>query len=401
MPRSFASIVCILAVYAILYSCTGVQVKSATRDTAAYQPRTDAALFEQPAGWQTNAVQNVILMIGDGMGLNHVWLSRVASSGPGGRLNMECMPVSGLVTTYSASNLVTDSAAAATAMATGRKTTNGMIGELPDGTRLKTLLEKAEERRMATGLVVTKAVTDATPAAFSAHNAARDDQSDIAAQILKQGIEVILGGGRKYWQTLAQGGVRTDGRDLIAEAERQGYRSITGAQDLAQVQTTPVLGLLAVNSLAEQGAEPSLAAMTGKAMELLNRAPHGFFLLVEGSQIDTQAHRHDTAEVIRRLLRFDAAVKEALDFAARDGHTLVIVTADHETGGLVVLDGLKEPGVSWATFDHSSTPVALFAYGPGSYNFTGMYDNTEIPIRIARLLGLMPFPEDHPASPKP
>jgi len=366
-----------------------------------HRPTTSPAPLEQPDTWRTDAVKNVILMIGDGMGVNHIWLSRIASAGAQGRLNMECMPVSGLVTTHSASNLKTDSAAAATALATGRKTVNGMIGVLPDGTVPKTLLEKAEESKMATGLVVTKTVTDATPAGFSAHCATRDDQAAIASQILEQGIEVILGGGSKYWQPKSQGGTRDDGRDLLAEARQQGYHILTGAQDLAKVETMPVLGLLSQNFLAEDGTEPSLAAMTAKAVRLLSRDPGGFFLLVEGSQIDTRSHRHDTPEVIERVLGFDAAVKEALSFAAQDGHTLVVVTADHETGGLAVLDGLEQPEISWASFDHSSMPVALFAYGPGAGNFTGMYDNTEVALRIAGLLGFQPFPEDHPSPSAP
>lgn len=386
---------------AILPACAAVKADPAHLRATAYQPGAHGTSLEQPAGWQGNAVKNVILMIGDGMGLSHIWLSRIATTGAHGRLNMERMPVSGLVTTYSATNLKTDSAAAATALATGRKTANGMIAELPDGTRLKTLLEKAEERRMATGLLVTKAVTDATPAGFSAHNATRDDQSAIAVDILSHGIEVIMGGGRRYWLPTSKGGGRSDGRDLTLEATQKGYRYITGRQELTDLQTLPVLGLWAENDLDEDGDEPSLAAMTAKATLLLGREPGGFFLLVEGSQIDTRSHRHDAAEVIERVLGFDAAVKEALSFAARDGHTLVIVTADHETGGLVVLDGPERPEISWATFDHSSTPVALFAYGPGSGDFTGMYDNTEVALRIARLLGFTPFPEDHPSSSAP
>jgi len=384
-----------------LPACTAVQAGPAQIAASAYQSCPHAALPEQPAAGRTTAVKNVILMIGDGMGLNHIWLTRVASAGPQGRLHMECMPVSGLVTTFSANNLKTDSAAAATALATGRKTANGMIAELPDGTRLKTLLEKAEERRMATGLIVTKAVTDATPAGFSAHNSMRDDQSAIAADILKQGIEVIMGGGRKYWLPVWQGGKRTDGRDLTSEAARRGYRYITSRQELADLRTLPVLGLWSEDNLDEDGDEPSLAAMTAKAVQLLGREPGGFFLLVEGSQIDTRSHLHDTTAVIERVLGFDAAVKEALAFAAQDGHTLVIVTADHETGGLVVLDGLEQPKISWAGFDHSSQPVPLFAYGPGSDTFTGMYDNTEVALRIARLLALTPFPEDHPSRTAP
>ena len=311
---------------AMLCACAALKAGPTDITPSAYQPCTRAATFEQPTGRQANAVKNVILLIGDGMGLNHIWLSRVTAAGADGRLNMECMPVSGLVTTYSASNLKTDSAAAATALATGRKTVNGMISVLPDGTRLKTLLEKAEQRRMATGLVVTKAVTDATPAAFSAHNATRDDQNAIAEDILANGIDIIMGGGRKYWLPSVKGGGRTDGRDLTLEATRQGYRYIIGRQELEDLQTLPVLGLWAENSLDEDGDGPTLAAMTAKAVQLLGREPGGFFLLVEGSQIDTRAHRHDAAAVIRRVLGFDAAVKEALTFAAKDGHTLVIVT---------------------------------------------------------------------------
>ena len=384
---------------ALLPACAAVKSDQARLNATLSQPSINTGTFEQPAGWQTTAVRNVILMIGDGMGVNHIWLSRIAATGAHGRLNMECMPVSGLVTTYSATNLKTDSAAAATALATGRKTANGMISVLPNGTRLKTLFEKAEERQMATGLIVTKTVTDATPAAFCAHNTSRDDQYAIAVDILAHGIEVIMGGGRKYWQPTAKGGGRTDGRDLTAQATQKGYRFITDRQELEDLRTLPVLGLWAENNLDEEGDQPTLAAMTAKATQLLSREPGGFFLLVEGSQIDTSSHRHDAAEVVQRVLGFDTAVKEAMTFAARDGHTLVIVTADHETGGLVVLDGPERPEISWASFDHSSTPVAIFAYGPGSSDFSGMIDNTEVALRIARLLGFTPFPENHPPAP--
>ena len=379
----------------MLTDCEALKPEPVYLTTVGHQSQPHAATLAPPALKHNEAIKNVILMIGDGMGLNHIWLSRIASAGTQGRLNMECMPVSGLVTTDSASDLKTDSAAAATALATGRKTVNGMIAELPDGSRPQTLLEKAEQCRMATGLVVTKGVTDATPAAFAAHYDTRDDQSAIAADILTQGIEVIMGGGRKYWLPTAKDGIRTDGRDLTLEATRKGYRYITGRQELEDLNTLPVLGLWAENFMAEDSNEPSLAAMTAKAVQLLSREPGGFFLLVEGSQIDTRSHRHDVAGVVQRVLGFDDAVKEALSFAARDGHTLVIVTADHETGGLVVLDGLKHPEIKWSSFDHSSAPVAIFAYGPGAFNFTGVYDNTEVAIRIARLLGFTPFPEDH------
>lgn len=391
--------VAILFLTTILPACAAVPAGPAHIAPSGYQPCSPESRLEHGAQGRIDAVRNVILMIGDGMGLNHIWLTRVAAIGPDGRLNMECMPVSGLITTHSASHLKTDSAAAATALATGRKTANGMISMLPDGTVPKTLLEKAEERGMATGLVVTKAVTDATPAGFGAHNASRDNQSAIAEDILANGIDVIMGGGRKYWLPAARGGGRTDGRDLTLEAKRKGYSCITTRSELDALRTLPVLGLWSGNTLEENGDEPSLAAMTAKAVQLLGREPGGFFLLVEGSQIDTRSHRHDTPAVITRVLGFDAAVKEALSFAAQDGHTLVIVTADHETGALAVLDGLQRPEVRWASFDHSSQPVALFAYGPGAELFTGMYDNTGVALRVAGLLGFAPFPEDHPPAP--
>jgi len=386
---------------ALLSACAALKSDPGPVRASAPQPSVNAATLEQPAGWQAKAVRNVILMIGDGMGINHIWLTRVVSAGTQGRLTMERMPFCGLITTSSASDLKTDSAAAATALATGRKTANGMIAELPDGTRLKTLLEKAEERKLATGLVVTKAVTDATPAAFGAHSPSRSNQSDIAAQILDQGIDVVLGGGRVFWRPVLKGGTRTDGRDLISEAVNRGYRSVTCARDLEQAEAPPLLGLLAENAMTGTGEEPSLAAMTAKAIALLSTEPQGFFLMVEGSRIDSASHRHAADDVVRGVLGFDDAVKEALDYAVHDGHTLVIVTADHETGGLVVLGGTERPGIRWAGFDHSSSPVALFAYGPGADDFTGMLDNTEVALRIAALLGFEPFPQEFPSPSAP
>lgn len=383
-------LICVIVSMAVLTGCAGVPLHPDRIDMSAYHPRADVAAFEQPAGWQTNAVKNVIFMIGDGMGLGHIWLSQVMAVGPSGRLYLEGLPVSGIVTTFSASNLRTDSAAAATALATGNKTANGVIGQLPDGVRLKNLMERAEERQMATGIVVTKAVTDATPAGFGAHNASRGNQTAIAADMLGQGFEVLFGGGSKYWIPKAAGGVRTDGRDLTSEAVQKGYRYIAGTDDLRNLQTTPALGLFAKGVMQENDREPSLAAMTAKAIELLHQNDRGFLLMVEGSQIDTYAHTHKRAEMVRRVLNFDMAVREAVEFARRDGHTLVIVTADHETGGLVVQDGVKEAQTSWSTWNHSSLPVAVFAYGPGALNFTGMLDNTQIPRHIARLLGMEP-----------
>ncbi|NQU62689.1 MAG: alkaline phosphatase [SAR324 cluster bacterium] len=357
-------------------------------DTSSYTASHSTEKFKQPDGWQEKEVRNVIFMIGDGMGINQIFLSRFIALGKEKRLNMERMPITGLVTTYSSSSIKTDSAAAATALATGVKTNNKMISQLPDGTKMVTLLEKAEEKGIATGLIATKAITDATPAGFSAHNVSRDNQTEIAANILANNIEIIFGGGRKYWLPESADGSRKDGRNLVSEAKAKGYTYAATRDEFININRLPVLGLFHMKHMNETSVEPSIEEMTRKSLGLLQNHKDGFFLMVEGSQIDTECHWHDEAEFIRRVLLFDAAVKTAIDFAQKDGHTLVIVTADHETGGMMLL----EDGPHWATLDHSASPVAIFAYGPGSELFVGMHDNTELPRIIAKLLGFTNFP---------
>jgi len=348
-------------------------------------------------------VKNVILCIGDGMGLSQVALTSSKAVGRKGRLHMERLPISGLVRTWSANSAVTDSAAASTAMACGVKTNNGMIGMTPDGQRYHTILEAAQARGMATGLVATAAITHATPAAFASHVKSRKMEDRIAEHLIGNRVNVLFGGGRRFFLPGSDpNSGREDEIDLITAAREAGYAYVETACDLRSSGDDRILGLFQLGALTTVEPEPSLATLTEKAIETLHRVNHrpdtegpGFFLMVEGSQIDWACHNHDTAATIRQTLLFDQAVEAAVDFALKDGHTLVIVTADHETGGLTLFDndnGEADLVPRWSTKGHSCSPVPIWAVGPGALRFAGVQDNTDVPRKIARMLDIKPFP---------
>jgi len=345
-----------------------------------------------PAG---STIHNVILCIGDGMGLAHITAARIRLMSMGGRLAMDSMPITGLVTTCSADKLITDSGAAATALATGHKTNNGMIGVAPDGTRLRTILEACQAKGLSAGLVVTSSVTHATPAAFGSHTSSRSDEVGIATQLLGNRIDVLLGGGREFFlPDTITGSHRTDHRDLIAEAIKAGYQYLSTGKQLEQTAGVRLLGLFQMGQLTGDSLEPSLAEMTAAAIKALRQDTDGFFLMVEGSQIDWGGHRNNAEAVIHEVIQFDAAVKACLDFAAADGHTLVVVTADHETGGMSVTGGLLHGDslqIGWQTTDHTASQVPIYAFGPQAVRFTGVLDNTDIPKKIALILGIAGF----------
>lgn len=311
------------------------------------------ALVAQPRLVPKERPKNVILLIPDGFGPASVTFARDFVRAVEHRpvLVFDSLLV-GTARTGSLNSRVTDSAAAGTALATGYKTDNGHVAVMPNGDALPTLLEAAEAVGKATGLVVTSSITDATPATFSAHVVDRADENTIAWQQLHQGIDVIFGGGAQHFLPIAQGGQRTDGRNLFAYADVQGYHVIRTDRDLRQSTRSPVLGLFADGPLAlsidaATVAEPSLAAMTQNAIDLLQTDADGFFLMVEGSRIDHAAHANDAAAHLREILAYEAAFQVALDFAQRDGETLIVAVADHETGGLA-LGGFGENGYGWS-----------------------------------------------------
>ena len=330
----------------------------------------------------TERPRNIIFFIGDGMGVSQISAGKIVK----GRLQLERLPVGGLVTTHAEAEFVTDSAASGTAMATGVKTYNGAISVTNDGQPLKTVFEYAEERRMSTGLVVTCTLTHATPAVFVAHSKSRDLHNEIAEGITTSGVDVLIGGGSAYFLPQSvEGSEREDERDLLQALRDDGMTVAASLEAYRSLDHTPdrlaaFLALEDPKKIAERGY--TLSEVTLKALDILSQNDRGFILMVEGSQIDWGGHDNDTDYIVTEMIDFDDAVGVGLDFARRHGDTLVVVTADHETGGMSLLDGSIEKRelseVKYTTDEHSAVMVPIFAYGPGSGAFGGIHDNTHI-----------------------
>lgn len=347
---------------------------------------------------QQPEVKNIILMVGDGMGAAQI--SALMLADENAPVNMERATVGGFVKTRSADNRVTDSAAAATAYSTGEKTNNGHLSVNPEGAPLETILEKAENAGMPTGLVVTINIQHATPAAFYAHNPDRNDYEDIALGLLDSGIDVAIGGGIRYMTD------REDGRDLMKELEANGYTVADNLNALASVTSGQAVALYDEVELAadfmssEAGRDVTLLSRgTSKALEILAAnsaaAGKGFFAMIEGSWIDSAGHANDEGMLMGEMRDFDNAVGVAFDYADTHPGTLVIVLADHETGGLTIPSGnenflLPDSGIefSWATGGHTATMVPMLTYGTGASAFGGIIDNTEVNRRMESILGL-------------
>ena len=393
-----------------------------------------------PLPWELDLeegrAKSVILLLGDGMGQAHRLAAQLASVGIDGRLAMDRLPHAGLMGTacVDPATFVTDSAAAATALATGVKTVNGAVAIDPDGHPVPTVLELAKRAGKSTGLITTCQVTDATPAAFGAHVPHRGDQSEIARQYLEETeVDVILGGGEDWWYPAGDPGAFSDdpmpsGRersrgtagDLAARARELGYAYVTDRDGLRSTDSPKLLGLFANEEMFRQAPEGerddynplvSLAAMTRKAIDILSRNPEGFFLLVEEAAIDRMAHRNNARLALRGVLELDRAVAVVAAHAAANPDTLLIVTADHECGGLAIagaddapypyepgadaagilpIDLAGEDGpfpiagsahrfvMGWATTGHTAAAVPVTAMGPGAERLVGVYENTRV-----------------------
>lgn len=293
--------------------------------------------------------KNIILLIGDGMGPSHfgaAWLYSTRVLGKELRM-VELMRRgrTAYMVNDTADAIVPESAAAASQMATGEKMTARAVSVAADRkTPVKTILEIAKEKGLAAGLVTTSRITDATPAAFAAHVAYRSDEEAVAVQELQAGVDVLLGGRKQFFLPASAGGKRQDGRDLVEEARQAGYAVVGDAAGLKAASGSKILGLFNMGNLAYEidrtkTAEPSLAEMAAKTLEILSRNPKGFFAMIEGGRIDHAAHRNDAAGTIHEVLAFDAAVGVALDFQRQDPNTLLIVTADHDTGAMALVGG--------------------------------------------------------------
>ena len=353
--------------------------------------------------WTGNATPqdaaSAILLIGDGMGIAHVTAARIfRGNARDGELALDRFEHLALVRTYATDMMVTDSAAAATALATGRKTRYGSVGVDADGNDLETILERAKSAGKSVGIVTTARVTHATPAAFFAHLSDRDDEQAIADQFLAYGqIDLIMGGGREFFlpesvkdgETSRAGG-RDDTRNLIEEAAQAGYHVVQRAGEVEVLRSTSeadgypskILGLFEFSKMRyvymrerDRWGEPSLADMTAFALDVLSRNPNGFFLMVEGALIDHASHENWARVALEEVLAFDDAVDVALRFHDEHRDTLVVATSDHETGGLAI-NGYAEVEVG-GTRLLDAEPVGdvpeflSFATGPGAKRRAG------------------------------
>lgn len=326
---------------------------------------------------------NIILLIGDGMSFAHFQAGILASETP---LNMEQLTKIGFIFTSSANDFTTDSAAAGTALAGGVKTNNGFVGMDPDGNPVKSILHLASDNGLSTGVVVTCAVTHATPAAFIANQPSRNMAEEIALDYVNSGVDLFIGGGRNYFEN------REDGRNLLAELEDMGYQMAYDMDEVMSVSTSKMAGLVAPNhpSRYDEDRGDMLPDAVGKAISILNQDQSGFFLMVEGSQIDWGGHDNDIEYIVNEMHDFDRAVGKALEFAKSDGNTLVVITSDHDTGGMALHGydpGTREVTAGFTTGGHTGLMQPVFAWGPGAEKFTGMYENTGIFDRMLELFG--------------
>ncbi len=308
--------------------------------------------------------RNVVLMIGDGMGSEHVWAAWLYN---GSKLNITSLPVTGFSITTSASHAITDSAAGGTAIACGCKAINGQLGLDAEGRAVESLAARMRKAGKATGIVVTKSVTDATPAAFYAHVKSRKDTPAIAAALLEAGFDVVAGGGSADF---------TD--EQRAELEKK----------------TRMLELAAPGECESPDKRGDwMPRQVEKALRVLEKDKDGFFLMIEGSKIDMEAHTKDLKGVIQETLDFDQAVGVVLEWMKKHPDTLLVVTADHQTGGLSIPNANRETGMvtgDFSTYRHSGVAVPVYAAGVGAERFTGVRENTALAPKIYQAAGMKP-----------
>lgn len=319
--------------------------------------------------------KNIILLVGDGMGLTQV-SSIYFEELPIVHFNR--FPIVGLHQSSSSRQKVTDSAAGATAFSAGIKTYNGAIAVDDDEQPVKTILEEASERGLATGMVVTSSIQHATPASFYAHVPSRQQYEDISLDLIEAPVDFFAGGGLKFFTQ------REDKINYYSELEEKGFvMDSTGLADADQISPDNRYGyLLAVDAMPRMldGRGSFLKDATRLALHRLESDEDGFFLIIEGSQIDWGGHSNNAEYLVSEMKDFNEVIGLVLDYAEKDGETLVVVTADHETGGFTLAAGesYNEIAPSFSTGGHSATLIPVFAYGAGSERFSGVYQNSEI-----------------------
>ena len=322
--------------------------------------------------------KNVILVVGDGTGLNQITASRLAIGGPDHKLSIDQLPHQGISLTHSFDDIYTDSAAAATAWATGFKTKNKYLSINAEKKKLKTILEMLDSKGYLSGIVATSSVTHATPAAFYSHIDYRYKEIEIANQLVNSSVNISLGGGQEFF-------------DL--DELKKTHHLLTNKEALKKnfITSKRIIGLFDKDGIVRSPDKPSQREMTNFALEQLkNNKCSGFFLMTEGSQIDWAAHDNNIVKMIEEFKDFDETIMDLINFVTEDQETLLIITADHETGGLKILN--QKNGfalIQWGTGSHTSEPVGVYAYGPGAELFNGMMDNTDIHYKILEAIDYM------------
>ena len=336
--------------------------------------------------------KNVIFLISDGAGLSQISSAYFYKDT---RVHYSRFKHIGLMHTFSSDNDITDSAASATAFATGQKTYNGAIGVLEDHSSVENLVELASAKGVKSGIVSTSSITHATPACFFAHVVNRSQEEDIAFQLSLSEVDYFAGGGNKFFSS------RRDGIDVTDSLRSKGFVLNTKwLLDFESIKNNPKQAfLLAEDGMPKimDGRGTFLKDATLLGVKFLNQKNAPFFLMAEGAQIDWGGHDNDAEYLISELIDFDETIGAVLDFAEKDGETLVIVTSDHETGGFTLggkkikdADGNIDEDYntiapSFSTEGHSATLIPVFAFGPGAEEFSGVFDNTEIFHKIIKL----------------
>ena len=360
----------LLAVAAVI-SCKKKQEEPQLQYYATPNPY-EIVSVEEPS--QDNEIRNVILMIGDGMGLEQVSCAWVLNHG---KLNLDNFTSIGLSRTYCTNELITDSGAGGTALAIGQKTGYSHVGTAADSTDVPSVLVKAQQLGKKTGVVVTCHFADATPCDFCCHNEYRYNQDDLIADYAECGVDYLSGGGLD-WFTVN----RKDGRDITMAMAEAGYTVALTEEELMAAEL-PVIGILAPDNLPVAMERGDLYRhMVARGLDILSResGDKGFVMMLEGACIDDWLHGNDIEKAMEELLDFDRTIGDVLTWAAADGHTLVVVTADHNTGALTLQDGNLEEGrigVAFGNESHNGIAVPFYAWGPGSDAFTGIRENGE------------------------
>ncbi len=368
----------------VLYFCLSLLLFSCSKRVVQTEPVTKNQKYPK----------NIILMIGDGMGLAQISAGLYSN---GNHLNFERFTEIGLHKSYSGNNLITDSAAGATAFSCGCKSYNGAIGVKLDSTTCKTIMESLKEKGLTTGLLVTCSITHATPACFYAHQPSRALDENIASDLVKSDVDFFIGGGKKFFDRRS-----TDDRNLVQELKNKAYIIQDYFQDdltKENFDATKKYGFFTADDSplpSTQGRDYEINVVD-KSLNYLNTRgnKNGFFYMIEGSQIDWGGHAANSDWIISEVKNFDATIGKVLDFAKKDGNTLVIVTADHETGGYAILEGSKTGSIiggfadkgkpNSKSLNHTGSLIPVFAYGPGAENFRGIYENTAIFDKIKSL----------------